>query len=107
MVKFKSSETLHFLYEPNAGSQVAVGLEEGGDMHDPDVRAKHLGDQHLHVLLVDALVKVGHLQLHRAVGDDCGGAAAADRDRRRRDWGAGVVAAATPIAGDGRLPWNI
>lgn len=64
---------------PDACGQVTVGLEEGGDVHDANVHAKHLGDQHLHFLLVDALVQVGHLQLHGTVGDDCRGAACTRR----------------------------
>ena len=74
-----SSSTVLFRDIPDAGGQVTVGLEKGGDVHDADVHAKHLGDQHLHFLLVDALVQVGYLQLHGTVGDDCGGTATTRR----------------------------
>ena len=69
-------------------------------MHDADVHAKHLGDQHLHFLLVDALVQVGHLQLHGTVGDDCGGTAATGH---RGEATAGVIATTASMAEERRL----
>lgn len=52
-------------WNANACSHISVGLEEDRHMEDGDVLAEDVGDHLLHLSLVDVLIQIAHLELHR------------------------------------------